>query len=70
MIDFDMATLMVAGLSGVGSGGVAWGITSATTKRTRKDLDDHISQDAVFHADAIDRLARIETKLDDLKKGQ
>jgi hypothetical protein len=48
----------------VGSGGVAWGTARTTVARNERTLDKHIDDDNKVHKDSIDRLARIETKLD------
>ena len=66
----DWATI-VAVLGVVFTGGAAWGGASYALNGTRKrvmDLDEkftqHVSDDNTRHVEAIDRLARIETKLD------
>lgn len=64
MIDFDLATLLFMGATAIGSGGVSYGVTAVRSKDTRKDLDAHVLKDEAFHTDSIDRLARLETKID------
>ena len=57
------------------SGGVAWGVTTATITHTEKDvaglfhaMETHDNRQRSDRADTVDRLARIETKLDALLK--
>ena len=61
----------------VASGGIAWGVTKQRTIRTEKDIDilfgsleQHTKEDVQTHNTMIDRLARIETKLDMLIGGK
>lgn len=61
----------------VASGGIAWGVTKQRTFRTEKDIDvlfgsleHHTKEDHLVHNSMIDRLARIETKLDILLGGK
>jgi hypothetical protein len=58
----------------IGSGGVAWGMVKATLNGTKDRvvrisdmLDEHVKADTKAQFELIDRLARIETKLDDLR---
>jgi hypothetical protein len=58
----------------VGSVGVAWGTVKVSlnglktiVNETRADQRKHESHDNQVHLELIDRLARIETKLDDLR---
>ena len=43
------------------------GVTGWIARDNKTKLEKHIEQDDALHADMIDRLARIETKLDDLR---
>lgn len=59
----------------IASGGVAWGVSTQKLKRTEKDIDvlfraqeHHQDQDHAIHKQLIDRLARIETKIDILMR--
>lgn len=72
MIDFDLIPMLTI----VGSLGAAWGGASvaltgakARIKETSAELVKHIDKDAEVHTTMIDRLARIETKLDALREG-
>lgn len=63
----DMASLFdwipVGVLAGVG-------ITGWIARDNKSRLDKHIEQDNKLHNDMIDRLARIETKVDELRGKQ
>ena len=59
----------------VGSAGIAFGINRAGVNRAQEwvkdvndELDAHVKADNVIHLELVDRLARIETKIDDLKE--
>lgn len=56
--------LMLLGVTATFSAGTGWGVSYATGRRVRKELDEHVLSDTNFHLDIVDRLARIETKLD------
>jgi hypothetical protein len=73
MIEFDGAALLIAGVSAIGGGGVAWGTVTSSLRGVRKEqlevkdaLAKHTAADLVVQVDMVDRLARIETKLDAL----
>lgn len=64
----------VAVASFIGGGGVTWGGMAAGLRGLRKDQGEvkealrvHTAEDRLVQIDMVDRLARIETKLDDLK---
>jgi hypothetical protein len=68
---------IVAALGLVGSGGVAWGAVTVVLNSTRTGvaanaaaLTAHALVDAANQLAIVDRLARIETRLDTLLKGQ
>lgn len=65
----------VAFASFIGGGGIVWGGTTAALSGVRKEqaevkaaLAIHTTEDRVVQVDMVDRLARIETKLDDLRR--
>lgn len=64
----------IALVSVIGGAGAAWGVSKATQKSTRdwlesvdKKLDKHIEDDRIVQLEVVDRLARIETKIDRLQ---
>jgi len=68
----DPATLYAIG-AGLLSGGIAWGGVYANVKSIKAEqaevkdtLEAHTAADLAVQIDMVDRLARIETKLDDL----
>ncbi len=65
MIEVSPEAIALIGL--VGSVGAAVGITKVKVNRTEKDLAQHIKAANVVHVDVVQRLTRIETKIDDLK---
>jgi hypothetical protein len=67
-MDFNIA---MAILGVVGSGGVAVGVAKTTFNGSKeklngiaKDLKEHVEHDHAIQLDAVQRLTRIETKLD------
>jgi hypothetical protein len=50
----------------IASAGASYGITAYKAKTVATRLEKHESDDTKFHTETIDRLARIETKLDAL----
>ena len=72
-MELDMNLGLLALLSIAGSGGVAWGSVRVALNGTRgkvtkieKTLDEHVAADHAVQLEAVQRLTRIETKLDDL----
>ena len=68
---------MLPWLTIVGSAGAAWGsvqisvsTSKAKIKETADELARHAREDADLHLDVVDRLARIETKIDQLKEAK
>lgn len=69
----EMAPETVALVGVVGSIGVAYGVVKATNIHLRtwiqglnRELDQHKIEDNMVHLEVVDRLARIETKIDAL----
>lgn len=65
------ATLMIAGPTAIVSLGAAWGGAKAALNGTRRrvrsleeDLSEHKKDSFQNHIDAVERLARLETKID------
>jgi len=61
--------------AGLVSGGIAWGGVYTTIKGVKAEqaeaksaLMKHVEADQAVQIDMVDRLARIETKLDDLRE--
>lgn len=65
-MELDIAALGIFGVSSLAGGGVAWGVVSTRVGDTKKRLEEHEKADTAFHTKTIDRLARIETKIDRL----
>ncbi len=65
MIEVSPEAVAILGM--VGSVGAAIGITKVKVNRTEKDLAQHVKNDSVIHIELVQRLTRIETKIDDLK---
>ena len=71
----EVASEVVAFVGVIGSAGVAFGVAKAkgnSNARWLKDvnsqLDQHVQEDNKIHLDVVDRLARIEVKIDNLKR--
>jgi len=71
--DFWPEAIAIIGV--VGSGGVAFGVVRASVTSTRSwlkgvndDLAKHVESDNDMHMQIVQRLARIETKIDDALK--
>lgn len=59
----DLSILLA--LSGIlVTGGAAWGGASAALRGLRKQFDEHTQSDNELQRDILDRLIRIETKLE------
>lgn len=63
--------VLLMGATAVGSLGAAWGGakvalngTRSRVQRIESVLDEHIDEDEQLNRDSIDRLARLETKID------
>jgi hypothetical protein len=74
MIDFGD---MLPWITVVGSAGAAWGGVQVSVSATKTKVTDavkalarHEEKDSVIHIEMVDRLARIETKLDALIEGK
>lgn len=73
MIEFDPQIIAFLGI--VGSAGAAWGVVRGTQGHLRswvKDLSEdhkkHKEDDNRVHLEVVQRLARIETKIDSMRK--
>lgn len=71
LADWETYTIVA---SFIGGGGVAWGGVTAGLRGVKKEQSDfkealriHTAEDRTVQVDMVDRLARIETKLDDLR---
>ena len=71
-IELTTAALIAIGTTALG-GGVAWGTRGAQVKNVKEDVveikadfKEHEAEDRVIHTEIVDRLARIETKIDAL----
>lgn len=63
---YGLATGLFAGGAAFGGAKVALNGTRRRVKDLKEEFIKHTEQDAANQVDAIDRLARIETKLDNL----
>lgn len=59
---------LLLGITATFSAGTGWGVSYASTRRVSKEFDKHVIDDNQLHIQIIDRLARIETKLDAVTK--
>ena len=72
MIEIPSEIVALVGM--IGSIGAAFGIVTAKVSRTESrirdvngELDLHVKEDNTIHIELVQRLTRIETKIDNLK---
>ena len=70
----ELSSEVVAFIGVIGSASVAFGVAKAKGNSNEKwlrdvnsQLDQHVQEDNKIHLDVVDRLARIEVKIDNLK---